>query len=980
MSNQDQQQTDSRFKAALKPWLHWKRKRFWALFAILAYTLLGFLAVPWFVERTAINEFAAQGRTASAERVSANPFLLTLRAEGFELRDDDDTLILSYDDYLWNFQLSSLFRWAWTFKEVTIKGLYIHEERFGGLDTRYNRLIESFKPAEESVDYKASSGTPRIIIELFRMENGRFSLSDHVAGDFEGTFGPISVEISNLRTLPDHSGNQTVSISTALGGTVEWQGDIRFQPFASSGSFNISGQSLDDAFRYADYFLPFLVSDGQSEITFDYDFVFEAEGPRLALQNIEASFHETRVVPDGEDQPVFSSSLIELHGGEIHWPGNTVSIEAIQVSDPDLRITLDDTGRLSLLDLLPPTSQDTVDAASTSDAPPWQVALGRFDITGGTVRLRDETPDPAVELTLQDLRTGLSGIDIEDGTVMPLDTFFTLSSGGSLDFKGEITLLPGLSTHGQLVLEAVALPVAQPYLDPFVRIQLKSGTLGLDAELTSDGGSATELTGAMSIDGFEITDAVKQERLAAWNRMSIDHFELSLEGNSLQTSEVIFDQAYGRLHIAEDLSTNISDLLVATEASGDDDQSAENHTISIGGIKLQDAALDFSDFSLPLPFEAAIRSLQGEISTLSTTSSEPASVSMEGQVNEYGLARIEGEINAWAFTEQTDISMTFRNLEMARLTPYTVQFAGYAIEAGRLDLDLDYALTDRQLQGANSIVIRELTLGEKVDHPDAGSLPLGLAVALLKDSEGVIDIDLPVSGDLDDPEFKIGGVVMKAIGNMITKLVTAPFRLLGNLVGIDSEDFGTLEFLPGRSNVSPPDREKLVKLAEAMQQRPELMLEVSGVYASGPDSQALQVQMAEAALEAREAELPEIGDELSTSRTRRALESLYLENNSADLLAAIQAENSVPESEEEGAEFVLDEPVYLNQLQDWLVEQQSVSESELLDLANARSAAVMEVLLTAQPETGLNAAEAEAKSVEVAEGDTVPMELAVKAD
>ena len=399
--------------------------------------------------------------------------------------------------------------------------------------------------------------------------------------------------------------------------------------------------------------------------------------------------------------------------------------------------------------------------------------------------------------------------------------------------------------------------------------------------------------------------------------------------------------------------------------------------LQLGGIVFSDSALDFSDFSLPLPFRANIKHLQGEISTLSTTSSEPAAIALEGQVNDYGEALIEGQLNPWAPTERAQIDMTFRNLELSRLTPYTVQFAGYAIDDGRMALDLGYQLDQRKLNGENNIVIQDIVLGEKVDHPDAGSLPMGLAIALLTDANGVIDLDLPVDGDLDNPEFKISSIVWQALGNLITKAVTAPFRLLGGLVGIDSEDFGTLRFAAGRSDLSPADREQLLKLAEAMQQRPELTVEIAGVYDTALDTEALKSDAAEALIEQRAEQLPIGAEEVSTEHEKRVLEALLAEQLPSLDLGSLQADMStLPEGSEEP---VLDLPAYVAALKDRLIAAQSVSTADLVALANSRAQSALNALNESSLEIPLNATLAEPREAEGDDDREVPLELGVSA-
>jgi hypothetical protein len=201
-----------------------------------------------------------------------------------------------------------------------------------------------------------------------------------------------------------------------------------------------------------------------------------------------------------------------------------------------------------------------------------------------------------------------------------------------------------------------------------------------------------------------------------------------------------------------------------------------------------------------------------------------AQVQIEGRVDDYGMSKINGEINFFEPAVYTDMSVLFRNLEMTRLTPYSGKFVGRRIDSGKLSLDLKYFIEDGKLKGDNQIIVERIQLGEKIESPDAVSLPLNLAIAILEDADGVIDIGLPVSGDLADPKFRYGQLIWKAFTNLITKLATAPFRALGALFGGNSETLDAIIFESGSVALLPPEVEKLTNLAKALEKRPHLKL------------------------------------------------------------------------------------------------------------------------------------------------------------
>ncbi|MEM1411301.1 MAG: DUF748 domain-containing protein, partial [Pseudomonadota bacterium] len=754
-----------------------------------------------------------------------------------------------------------------------------------------------------------------------------------------------------------------------------------------SGQVELRGRELPNTRRYLDYYLPFDLAFKGISGDFRYEAWVDEGGLGATITGFHGSLDELALQVDDGDDTLVTVTRVEAAGGRFDLRDQAGHLEQLAISGLGVDAVLRADGSINVFDLLPPESAD---AAAPSDEPlALSLSLAELDVRGDRIDIRVETFDPPLAAGLRDLELALTGIDLEDGTLMPLTTTTSLASGGTVSFEGEVQAFPDLSADGRVAIDALALAIAQPFVDSIARARIDAGTLDLQAEMQHGPDQLLDLGGELSVNDLDVHDQLRDEKLAGWERLSLERFEVDLAEERVDTSVLEFSGLYGRFHIAEDLTTNVGDLLIASETDPATETSPDTlleglPAISIGGIAMAGTALDFSDFSLPLPFEAAIRDMEGEISTLATTSTEPATVALDGQVNEFGEARIEGELNAWDPTQQTDIRMQFRNLEISRLTPYTVQFAGYAIADGRLDTDLGYRLENRQLQGENGIVIREMALGEKVDHPDAGNLPLGLAIALLKDSEGVIDLDVPVEGDLDNPEFGIGSVVLQALGNIITKAVTAPFRLLGSLVGIESEDFGTLAFQPGEAELSPPDREQLLKLNEAMAQRPELTLDIAGTWVPELDRPALQEAFLDEAVENWQAENPGDEDELSTERDRRTLEALYLARGLSPGAELLISEHSAPPADDPEGAPVLDEPAYLAALRGGLLAATAVSTADFEALAQARSAAVVAALTPETGEVPGNIREvapvAMAAEEDTLEAENVPLELAVSVE
>ena len=268
---------------------------------------------------------------------------------------------------------------------------------------------------------------------------------------------------------------------------------------------------------------------------------------------------------------------------------------------------------------------------------------------------------------------------------------------------------------------------------------------------------------------------------------------------------------------------------------------ADVFPVTVARVKVSGGQMEFADLSLRPQFGTRMHELKGVITGLSTDPERVAKVQLDARVDKFGSARIRGQASVLQPDKLTEIEMAFRNLEMTSLSPYVVKFAGYEIASGKLSLDLQYKVRDSKLLGENKVVLNQMALGKKVESPDALDLPLDLALAVLKDSKGVIDIGLPVSGDLNDPKFDYGAVIAKAIGNVLGGIVTAPFRALAALFGGGSDAaIDTIDFEPGSAELAPPEQQKVETVARALLARPQLRLKVAPVFAADRDTPVLQ--------------------------------------------------------------------------------------------------------------------------------------------
>jgi len=1009
---------------------------------IAAWTLAGFFLAPWLVERQAVKVVAEQfDSELRMERVAINPYVLSLTIDGLELDDPDGEALARARQIHVNFQASSLFRWAWTFAEFRVDAPELFVSRDGDGVFNFRRLLEARPPAaEEPPPPDGESGPLRLILQETAVTDAALHWRDAVPPQpVETRFGPVDVRVRGLNTLPEQPGTQEVVIRTATEGTLTWSGSLQMNPFRAAGEAAIDGSHFGLLSAYIRHETGLDITDGDADIDFTYSVAARPDGGLGAtVDDLDVVFNGVRILtfpaaadggPGREPRELLSVPRIALAGGRLRWPERSVSAESLDIERAVLALQRDATGTLDVVRNLParaaapaaeaesePAAEATAaeaaagDDGAADDAEPWRLSLGRFRIADLAASLRDESVEPVAEMGVDAVQLEIRGLVNEPGAAFPTTLSLQGGRGGRAELEGTLTVLPQLRADFGLGIDGIPLAWTHPYVQPLADVSLDSGLLDADARLATSPDDPLRFEGDVAIRDFLITETDLGTRLGSWDRVAASGIVFSLGDGNLEVSEVRLERPYGDILITEEGRVNLGRVAkgdaeadaeadAAGDRAGDAPAAGESEPsaaqgealpirVTVGRVVIADGAADFADRSLPLPFSVKIAELNGELSTIATASSEPSSVSLEGRVDEYGFLRVTGSVTPLAPAENTDLRAEFENVAMPRFSAYSVPFAGRKIASGRLSLDLGYRLTGGRLVGDNNIVLREFELGEQVPHPDAMSLPLGLAIALLKDSSGTIDVDLPISGEVDDPEFSVGGIVMKALGNLIVKIATSPFALLGNLLGVEASELEQVTFLPGRADLTPPEVQKAANLAEALTLRPQLVLELPPVQAPAADARALREAKLEAAVSERMTGVAEDGKagDRYAERRREALEALYRElatvESPQSRLDALRAQNTrVAETAEgEPGETRFDAAAYAADLADELVPLQPLEEGALAALAAERASNLRETILAAGSGLEGRVLVTETAEVSLSDNDRVAMKVTLTAD
>ncbi|MDZ5432635.1 DUF748 domain-containing protein [Pseudomonas fluorescens] len=839
-----------------------------ALLTVLAlYSLLGFLILPGIALRVANQQLANYATTpATIQRIELNPFSLEVTLWGLNIGEPGKEQV-GFERLYANLQLDSLWTKALHLSDIELEKS--KTEILFGKDGKLN-LIGLFKlPQSEPTPADPDAKPFPLRIDRIKLAGGAIHFKDDRPSEpIEFLYDKLDFELKNLSTLPEDSADMTLVAIGPNGGQIDWTGNFSLIPIASEGKLKITDGKMKAFWPYVRDAVPLVLEDGVMSLSTDYKLNLSKE-TELLLSNVAVSVAPFAIkAPDG--RPLARLERLDVSETTIDLAKQQVVVGKIRSQKLETWAALEADGQLDWQKLFasqpskpaakanaePPSTPAAADSPKPEPAPPakpWQVLLNDVQLRDYRVHLADRKAQPAVELELAPLNLDLQKFDSLNGSPFTLKLDTGVGKQGKITADGEVNLAP-VSAKLNVQTKDIDLRVAQSYINPFIRLELRSGMLGSDlaVNLKSTEPLALSVTGRAQVDQLHTLDTLKTRDFLKWQQVVVEGLNYE-HGDSLSIDKINLMQPYARFMINDDRTTNIDDLLIPQPADTGAKTAAAKPAsqekplgIHIGGIAINDGSANFADFSLTPNFATAVQQLNGQIGTIDSRQAKPASVDVKGKVDRYAPVTIKGSVNPFDPMASLDIATSFKRVELTTLTPYSGKFAGYRIRKGRLNLDLHYKITKGQLQAENKVVVEQLQLGEKVDSPDAVSLPLKLAIALLKDVDGKISIELPVSGDLNNPQFSVMPIVWQTLRNLIVKAAAAPFKLIGGLVaGGGSEDLGSVSFAPGSSELSKDAEAALVKLSKALKERPALRLEIEGTAAKSSDGPLIAEQRLE---------------------------------------------------------------------------------------------------------------------------------------
>jgi uncharacterized protein involved in outer membrane biogenesis len=734
------------------------------------------------------------------------------------------------------------------------------------------------------------------------LTGGKVHLSDAVPkGGFKTDLQDIELGLSDFSTAPGQRAPFSLKLGTARHESVALKGDLVADPLEVRTSLTLVGIPLKD---YYPYLADTLAAPVSGSLGVDAGIQYSAaqglvlEKTALKVADLAAPFTKT-------DGARLKELLVS--GISVNLKEKKALVESVELKGGNLVLSREAGGGFSAEHLLKPKQaaagpagkQPVKDAArgrqpakgtsrGKQAAPePFSYRIAKINASDIGIRLSDRSFEDPQVFTLSKLKFSLAGISGPRQGPIP----FTLASGygskGRIAAGGNLTPAP-LRLKGNLALQRIALRDFDAYIPEGTAIFLADGYLdtNLSYELVKgDAGLKGDFAGSLGVRSFYCLDTVLDEDLLKWESLQLDRISGTLAPFSLAVKDVALSNFYARVIVEPDGSLNLQHLThqgaaaqtaktAAGQAAPKTQTTQRTETtqttlaakptatgkaapapgapattaaappapIRIDTVAVQGGTLEFSDRHLKTPFDTTFFNLGGRVSGLSSEANKVASVDLRGNLENHSPLSITGAINPLRGDLFLDLKIAFTDIELSPLTPYANTYLGYSVDKGKLNLDLTYKIDKKALSSQNKLFIDQFTFGKQVPSDKATKLPVRLAIALLKDRKGEIHLDLPVVGQTDDPKFSVWGVVLQMLKNLLVKAATSPFALLGSMFG-GGEDFSAVPFTPGSAQVSKADEAKLLKLAQVLQDRPALNLEISGFMDRERDAEGYRSEL-----------------------------------------------------------------------------------------------------------------------------------------
>ena len=876
-----------------------RRAARWIAGSLLVYAVLGFLILPPILRAVAVKQLSKQlDREVSIEKLKLNPFVLSATIRGLLIKDKDGQPFISWDEFYANFQLSSFLGHSWVFKEISMTRPFVRAQLNKDYSLNFSDLIAKFSSNTPPANPKPSKPLALRVGRL-RIAGATASLTDLTPrAPFRRVLGPLDVTLDNFRTDPDNKNPYSFSGTTDGGEKFSWNGYFYLDPLRSRGDVSLQNLSLN---KYAPLYqdlVRFEIKDGVVESRLTYEFELSPSNRVASATNASFTLRSFKLAEPGGEANIVEVPEFSIGGASIDFTGRRAEMNSISATGVKLALQRDKSAAINVVELAKPAEAATnapggvllllravtnAVALLLNSTNSWAGAIHDVNFQNCALNLADSANSRPVRLDLDNITLTAKNISNIPGTNLTASLSLRWNTNGSIQTDVSASFLPPTADI-QIVLSNLELRPLDPYLEPKLNVFITGSRLGMNGHirLRTSPGALPEATfnGNARLDDFSTVDGVLGEDLLKWSSVRFSGIDANLDPPAVAIQRVDVDDAFARLLIETNRTINLLTAFRlddtntpapgagpqrAAKSRGKDAAPAALQTstapipssaanalprISISAIVVSNAQVRFTDRSVAPAVNLSILEAGGTIAGISSEELQHADVNLHAKVDGIGPVDITGTINPFSGQLTNELKIAVHDVDLTPTSPYSGKFAGYRIAKGKLNLTLAYHLHGRALKSENLITLDQFTFGEKVNSPDATKLPVRLAIALLKDRSGKINLDVPIEGSLDDPQFKLHKVIVHAIANILVKVATSPFSLLGAAFGGGGDELRYQDFAPGSAALLAASKGKLDALVKGLYERPGLQLEIEGSVDPETDREGLRRVALETSLRA----------------------------------------------------------------------------------------------------------------------------------
>jgi hypothetical protein len=808
-----------------------------AILFLVLFGIVGFFVLPPLIRSQVEKRLSERlGRKVSVGRVRVNPFALSLTLDDLDIQEGDGSAsFLGWHRLYVRFDALASLTGDWVLGAIDLDGFHAAVVINPNGSFNFSDLLAKLSAPSVA---PAKPGHP-IRIGRLSVSYSRVNFSDRsLKHPFTTQVGPLTFALTGFRTMGARGAPYHFEASTETGERLVWSGTLSADPLESRGEFDLENVVLR---KYAPYFERFTqadLADGKLTVSGHYVADFNPDKRLLTLSNAELHLQGLKIVERSTGKPVAELNALDVTGLRADAVDLSVSADRVALSGGHLAVLREKDGSVNLLALTTTAGERPAvpsAGATTASADRPKVNVGEVVINDSAVDIDDQAVPRTAQLSLGSVQLSMSHVTLADGASMPVHLSFDWAPKGSVRVDGIVGLKEATV---KVDLAATDLLPLSPYIEQRVNARITQGAASatVTAHAVMNAGQLSGVVeGDASIDKFGLVDAAQDKELAGFSRLALKGLRLgATPGLAVSIGQVDVVGPYARVRVDADGSLNISSLM---RPAGPPTAAPR---IDVGRIVVAGGDFSFSDRSVEPNLHVSLNQFAGTISGLSSENLARADVELKGDVGGAGPVEIAGKLDPLGAHRFVGLKIAATNVDLLFLSPYFGKYAGYELARGQVVVDSKILVDGDAVDSTNVVTLKQFTFGAPTASRDATSLPVRLGVALLKDTDGKIVIDVPVEGSLGNPDFRIGKVVLRVIVNLLTKAAVSPFSMIGSMFGGGGDELAFQEFVPGSNELQPSELPKLDTLAKALANRPALSLGLEGGYDAAADTYALK--------------------------------------------------------------------------------------------------------------------------------------------